>query len=234
MNGVKIMDILSMATEGLFSEFSFFIIASAFLLGALHALEPGHGKSIMAVFVMGTDAKLKDALLLGMTIVVSHVIVVLALGVASIYLVKALNVDTTHDIMSVVGGVILIGVGAWILRKYFHPHEHAIDTKKGVIAIGLSTGLIPCPAALAVLLFSIANNQIYNGLIYVLIFSVGLAIAITSLSVIFVKGKGFIESYVSSTKINKLPLVSGSVIVVIGIFTLLHPFLEHVAPSLHI
>jgi ABC-type nickel/cobalt efflux system permease component RcnA len=228
------MDIISIGADGLASGLSLFIVISAFLLGALHALEPGHGKSIMAVFVMGTDADLKDALLLGMTIVVSHVVVVLALGVASIYLVEALNVDMTHDIMSVVGGVILIVVGAWILRKFFHPHEHAIDTKKGVIAIGLSTGLIPCPAALAVLLFSIANNQVYNGLIYVLIFSAGLALAITTLSIVFVKGKGFIESYVSSTSINKLPLVSGSVIVVIGIFTLLHPFLEHVAPSFHI
>jgi ABC-type uncharacterized transport system, permease component len=228
------MELLSMGTEAISSELSFLIVISAFLLGALHALEPGHGKSIMAVFVMGTDADLKDALLLGLTIVVSHVVVVLALGVASIYLIDILDIDMTHDIMSVVGGVILIGVGTWILRKFYHPHEHSIDTKKSVIAIGLSTGLIPCPAALAVLLFSIANNQVYNGLIYVLIFSAGLAIAITSLSVVFVKGKGFIESYVSSSKINKLPLVSGSVIVVIGAFTLLHPLLEHVAPALRI
>ncbi|WP_319508734.1 sulfite exporter TauE/SafE family protein [uncultured Methanolobus sp.] len=228
------MELLSMGTEALSSGLNFLIVISAFLLGALHALEPGHGKSIMAVFVMGTDADLKDALLLGLTIVVSHVVVVLALGVASIYLIDILDVDMTHDIMSVVGGVILISVGIWILRKFYHPHEHSIDTKKSVIAIGLSTGLIPCPAALAVLLFSIANNQVYNGLIYVLIFSAGLAIAITSLSVVFVKGKGFIESYVSSSKINKLPLVSGSVIVVIGAFTLIHPLLEHVAPALHI
>ncbi|WP_292468678.1 sulfite exporter TauE/SafE family protein [Methanolobus sp.] len=228
------MELLSFGADVLSSDLSFLIAISAFLFGALHALEPGHGKSIMAVFVMGTDADMKDALLLGLTIVVSHVVVVLALGVASIYLVDILNVDMTHDIMSVVGGIILIVVGVWILRKFYRPHEHAIDTKKSVIAIGLSTGLIPCPAALAVLLYSIANNQVYNGLIYVLIFSAGLALAITSLSVVFVKGKGFIESYVSSTKINKLPLVSGSVIVVIGLFTLLHPLLERVVPALHI
>ncbi len=228
------MELISLGSEALSSEISFIIVFSAFMLGALHALEPGHGKSIMAVFVMGTDADLKDALLLGITIVVSHVVVVFALGVASIYLVEALNVDMTHDIMSVVGGVILMGVGIWILRKSYHPHEHPIDRKKGVVAIGLSTGLIPCPAALAVLLFSIANNQVYNGLIYVLIFSAGLALAITSLSVLFVKGKGYIESYVSSTKINKLPLISGSVIIVIGLFTLLHPLLEHAAPALHV
>ncbi|MBN2110119.1 MAG: sulfite exporter TauE/SafE family protein [Methanosarcinaceae archaeon] len=216
------------------SELNILIIASAFLLGALHALEPGHGKSVMAVFVMGTDADLKDALLLGITIVISHVIVVLGLGVASIYLVEILDVDLTHDIMSVIGGIILIGVGVWILRKFYHPHEHAIDTKKGVVAIGLSTGLIPCPAALAVLLFSIASNQVYNGLIYVLIFSAGLAIAITSLSVAFVKGKGSIQRYMGSKRISRLPLVSGTVIIIIGAFTLIHPLLEHLAPGLQI
>lgn len=228
------MEFLTLGTNTLPTELNILIIASAFLLGALHALEPGHGKSIMAVFVMGTDADLKDALLLGITIVFSHVIVVLGLGVASIYLVNLLDVDLTHDIMSVVGGVILIGVGFWILRKFYHPHEHPIDTKKGVVAIGLSTGLIPCPAALAVLLFSIANNQVYNGLIYVLIFSAGLAIAITSLSVTFVKGKGFIEGYMGSKNISKLPLISGTIIIVIGAFTLLHPLLENFAPALHI
>ncbi|MCQ6963168.1 sodium:proton antiporter [Methanolobus chelungpuianus] len=210
------------------------MLISAFLLGALHALEPGHGKSIMAVFVMGTDADVKDALLLGLTIVFSHVIVVMALGVASIYLVETLNVDLTHDIMSLMGGAILIAVGLWILRKFYHPHEHVIDTKKGIIAIGLSTGLIPCPAALAILLLSLSNDQVYNGLFYVLVFSIGLAIAITSLSIIFVKGKGFLEGYVSSRSISRLPLVSGSLIVLIGVLTLIHPVMEHLAPGIHI
>jgi len=58
-----------------------------------------------------------------------------------------------------------------------------------LVAIGLSTGLLPCPAAIAVLLFSIGNNQLYNGPSYILIFSAGLAISITFLSVPFVKGK---------------------------------------------
>lgn len=215
----------------LLSDMNLVLIISAFLLGALHALEPGHGKSVMAVFVMGTDANLKDALTLGLTVVFSHVIVVISLGVASIYLVRTLSVDITHDIMSLIGGAILIGVGAWILRRFYHHHEHdhnhQIDTRKGVIAIGLSTGLIPCPAALAVLLLGIATNQVYNGLLYILVFSTGLALSIVCLSVLFVKGRGFLQSYVGSSKLEKLPLASGSIIIVIGLFTLLHPLMEH-------
>jgi len=101
-----------------------------------------------------------------------------------LFLLEALNVDTTHDVMSMIGGIILIVVGIWIIRKFYHPyqhHKHHIDTTKGVVAIGLSTGLIPCPVALVVLLFSIGNNQIYSGLTYVLVFSTGLTIAITLL-----------------------------------------------------
>ena len=139
--------------------------------------------------------------------------------------------DATHEVISLIGGIILIAVGFWIVRKYYHPHhhhEHNIDTKKGVVAIGLSTGLIPCPAALAVLLFSITNNQLYNGLTYVLIFSAGLAISITLLSVLFVKGRGFIQSYMSNNTINKIPLLSGVIIIAIGLFTLLQPILEYI------
>ena len=214
------------------SEIGLMFVISAFVLGALHALEPGHGKSVMAAFVMGTNAELKDASLLGLTVVFSHVIVVVLLGIASIFLLGALNVNATHEVMSIVGGVILVGVGLWIVRKYYHPHhhhEHGIDTKRGAVAIGLSTGLVPCPAALAVLLFSIANNQLYNGLTYVLIFSAGLAISITLLSVLFVKGKGFIGHYMSNKTINKIPLLSGTIITVIGLFTLLQPIIVYIS-----
>jgi len=213
------------------SEMSLMFILSAFILGALHALEPGHGKSVMAAFVIGTNAELKDASLLGLTVVFSHVIVVVLLGIASIFLIGALDVNGTHEVMSLIGGIILVGVGLWIVRKYLHPHhhhEHSIDVKKGVVAIGLSTGLIPCPAALAVLLFSIANNQLYNGLTYVLIFSAGLAISITLLSALFVKGRGFIQRYMGSNAINKIPLLSGAIIMVIGVFTLLQPVFESI------
>lgn len=231
------MDITLGGITAFTSEVNWLFLFSAFLLGALHALEPGHGKSVMAVFVMGTDASVKDATKLGLTVVFSHVIIVILLGVASIFLLEALNVDTTHDVMSVIGGIILIAVGVWIIRKFHHPHhrhEHHIDTTKGVVAIGLSTGLIPCPAALAVLLFSIGNNQIYSGLTYVLIFSIGLAIAITLLSVLFVKGRGFIQGYLSSETVNKIPLVSGAIIILIGIITLLHPVVEYITSNLQI
>lgn len=122
---------------------SLLFIISAFGLGALHALEPGHGKSVMVAFVIGTNAKLKDATLLGLTVVFSHMSVVILLGIASIFLLGALNVGTTHDIMSLISGGILILGGIWMIRKFYHHnhhHEHNIDTKKGVIAIGLSTG----------------------------------------------------------------------------------------------
>jgi nickel/cobalt transporter (NicO) family protein len=202
---------------------SIIYIASAFGLGALHALEPGHGKSVIAAFVMGTDAKLKDTWLLGLIVVFSHVVVVLLLGVVSIFILGAFDTGTTQNIMGLIGGSLLILVGIWILRRYSHHyhHEHGIDTGKGVVAIGLSTGLVPCPAALGVLMFSLANNQTYDGIIYVLIFSAGLAISITLLSMFFVKGKGILQNYMGNKTVNKIPLVSGSIIIIIGIYTMI-------------
>lgn len=103
-----------------------------------------------------------------------------------------------------------------------------------MIAIGLSTGIVPCPAALAVLLFSIANGQFYNGIVYVLVFSAGLAISITLLSVLFVKGKDFIQNYVGSKTINKIPIVSGTIITFIGLLTLSQVMVSYLMPFFHI
>ncbi len=200
---------------------------TAFTLGFMHALEPGHGKSIMAAYVLGTNANLKDALLLGLTVVLSHTSTIFALGMASIYLIGSMSLEMTHDLMSLIGGTILLIVGIWILKNYMYPHEHNLNTKKGILAIGLSAGFVPCPAALAVLLFSITNGNIYDGLNYVIVFSLGLAFSISLLSALFVRGKLYIDKYVQNKNFNKLPLMSGIIILLIGIYNLSHPLLEY-------
>ncbi|WP_456375088.1 HoxN/HupN/NixA family nickel/cobalt transporter [Methanocaldococcus sp.] len=199
---------------------------TAFILGMLHALEPGHGKSVLAAYIVGTKTSIKDAILLGITVTVSHTAVVFLLGIVSIYLLENLNVEMVHDMMSIIGGLILIIIGIWILKSYFYPHEHKIDTKKGTIALGLSAGLVPCPTALAVLLLSISSGNVIDGLIYVAIFSIGLAISLTGLLVLLIESKEFIEKYIGSKKISKLPLVSGTIILLIGLYTILHPVLH--------
>ena len=200
---------------------------TAFILGMLHALEPGHGKSVVAAYILGTKADLKDAILLGVTITISHTAVIFLLGILSIYLLESLNVNVVHDMMSVVGGLILIAVGIWIVKNYLHPHEHKVDTKKGIIALGLSAGLVPCPAALAVLLLSIASGNLFDGLVYVAIFSIGLAISLTGLAAAFVESKELIKKYIGNKKVSKLPLISGGIIILIGLYTISHPIIEH-------
>ncbi|ABO35705.1 high-affinity nickel-transporter [Methanococcus maripaludis C5] len=203
----------------------FIICFSAFLLGAMHALEPGHGKSIMAAYVIGTDANLKESLTLGFTILFSHVVIIFLLGLFSIYMVEYFNIGYVTTVMEVLGGVILLLVGAWIVKSYYFPHEHSIDTNKSSIAIGLSAGLVPCPAALAVLLFSISNNAIFDGFYYVLVFSIGLAASIALFSILFVKSKDFLEKYVKNEQINKLPLISGIIIILFGFWNISGPLL---------
>ena len=63
------MDFISSSLTTFPLKISLVFMVAAFILGALHALEPGHGKAVMAAFVMGTDATLEDTLLLGGTVV---------------------------------------------------------------------------------------------------------------------------------------------------------------------
>jgi len=80
-----------------------------------------------------------------------------------------------------------------------------------------------------IILLSIVRGDILNGLIYLIVFSVGLALSLTTLSTLFIKSKEFIQKYAGSRKINKLPLISGTIIILIGVYTLGHPILEFIS-----
>lgn len=79
-----------MVRRGWFNGFYIWriICISAFILGALPAVEPSHGTSVMAAFIMDADADMKDTSLLGLIVVYSHVMVVMILGFATIFLLK--------------------------------------------------------------------------------------------------------------------------------------------------
>ncbi len=109
-------------------------------LGALHALEPGHSKTLMAAYLIGTKGTQRDAVLLGLSAAATHSIVVIALAVAALYLGKEAFTDRATHWLQVGSGVIVIGIGLWLLwqrwpRKHGHVHHHAPEQ----VAVASST-----------------------------------------------------------------------------------------------
>ena len=87
----------------------------AFGLGALHAVSPGHGKTVMAAYLVGSRGTARHALGLGLTVTVSHTLGVLALGALSLSAAAFISPDRLYPILSVVSGAIVVAIGAYLL-----------------------------------------------------------------------------------------------------------------------
>jgi len=102
-----------------------FALALAFLLGAGHALTPGHGKTIVAAYLVGSRGTLKHAAFLGAMVTLTHTIVVFALGLVTLFLFRSVVPERITAALSVISGLSIVTVGAWMLYKRLRAHRHS-------------------------------------------------------------------------------------------------------------
>lgn len=124
-------------------------VPSAILLGALHGLEPGHSKTMMAAFIVAIRGTMKQAVLLGLSATISHTAVVWAVAMAGLYFGRNWNAESTEPYFQVVSAVLIVGVAVWMIwrtrksQRAAHEHEHdyhhdeakRIDTGHGVVRL---------------------------------------------------------------------------------------------------
>ena len=101
------------------------------------------------------------------------------------------------------------------------PHSHAVEPGsglRGLLAVGISGGILPCPSALVVLLAAISLHRVAFGLVLIVAFSLGLALAITGIGLLAVLAKSaFARRSFDGLLLRALPAVSAAVILVAGI-----------------
>jgi ABC-type nickel/cobalt efflux system permease component RcnA len=203
-------------------------LAIAAFWGAAHALTPGHGKAIVAGYLVGTKGRPLDAVLLGGIVTVTHTIGVFALGLVTLLLSRFVVPETLYPWLTLASGVLVVAVGASVLwsrarRRGHHHHHHHHDhdhdhDRRGLLGVGVAAGLLPCPSALVVLLSAIALHRIGFGLALILAFSVGLAATITSIGLVAVLAKrAFGRLSLDGPVVRLLPAVSALVILAVGL-----------------
>ena len=344
----------------------------AIVLGALHALEPGHAKTLTAAYLIGTKGTKRDAVLLGLSVAFTHSIVVILIAVTGVWLGQEAFTDDAMYWLQIASGGIVILLGCYLLyrrwpsraqqphdHKHLHPHSHdhadahlphhhapepfhfrgdtatgtlaIVDTPEGerfrlemsstasvsgatvriirplnvvqehalvrqpdgmwlsekapaephefdalleikadgrcqelvihmaepkdhnhdlepdelaharahaatlpdyvqqgqrptiaqIIAFGAAGGLVPCPAAVTVMLLAISVNRTGNGLIMVLGFSVGLAITLVGIGLAVVMGLNALGSQGRFTWLSRrAPVISAAVVVFSGVAAL--------------
>ena len=101
----------------------------AFGLGGAHALTPGHGKTIVAAYLVGSRGTLKHAAFLGAMVTVTHTVSVFALGLATLFLFRLIVPEKITEILGAISGLSIAMIGGWMLLKRFrgargHHHTH--------------------------------------------------------------------------------------------------------------
>jgi nickel/cobalt exporter len=209
------------------------LVLAAFAWGALHALAPGHGKAMVAAYLVGTRGTPRHAVALGATVTVAHTVGVFALGLVTLALSAYVLPEQLYPWLNLASGVLVLAIGAAVLRRrvrarraarhphhhhhHGHDHEHDAISWRGILAMGASAGLLPCPSALVVLLAGIAEHRVGLGLLLIAAFSLGLACTLTVLGLAVVGARRVAVRMPSAGGVVAvLPSASALVIVAVG------------------
>ncbi|QUD89730.1 nickel/cobalt efflux transporter [Phenylobacterium montanum] len=224
-------------------------IPTAVLLGALHGLEPGHSKTMMAAFIIAVRGTVGQAVMLGLSATASHTLVVWLVALGGLWFGRNLNVETSEPWFQLASAIAIVSIAAWMIWRtarearaaahahdhghshdhghhdhdqcdHDHHHDHGFDphalleaageaqdaherehaaeimsrfagkpvTNGQIILFGLTGGLIPCPAAITVLLLCLQVKKIALGAVLVAGFSVGLALTMVTFGVVAAVG----------------------------------------------
>lgn len=103
-------------------------VPSAILLGALHGLEPGHSKTMMAAFIVAVRGTVRQAVLLGLAATLSHTAVVWIVALGGVYLFNGLSPEGIEPYLQFASGLLIVAVALWMLwrtrQEQAHAHDH--------------------------------------------------------------------------------------------------------------
>jgi len=168
--------------------------SSTLVLGMLHALEPGHGKTYLAAVVMGKSWKWKQMLLMMGSLISSHFLVLLVLALGIRYVFDGLQDEQLLERISGFMPCFIIAFGTYLMWKYYQlrkkeasastcsccshgPKDKASNPQNSVMA-GLIGGLIPCPTGFAPLLLAGLDEHFSHTVTYLLAYLLGMGIVL--------------------------------------------------------
>jgi high-affinity nickel-transport protein len=248
------------STQG---KLSFWVLFSAALiaagLGALHAMEPGHGKTVVAAYLVGSRGTARHAVLLGIVVTAAHTAGVYLLGALTLYASRYIVPEQLYPWLGAISGLSVAGLGIFIFLRHLTgetgEHSHApgekhshwflsmfkqpmpteltnraaisADSKpieralslRELCMLGITGGIVPCPAALVVLLGAFSLHRIGFGLFLITAFSLGLAGVLVTVGLTMVYAKRVMSSRVraGNAALSYLPFLSSAFMVGLGV-----------------
>ena len=241
------------------NEMTFWFLFPAALiaagLGALHALEPGHGKTIVAAYLVGSRGTPRHAVLLGVIVTAAHTAGVYLLGAITLYASRWIVPEQLYPWLGITSGLMIAGLASYLLLRAWtgevaehshlsaesHSHWFTSLTRpraaratcaaartlepeptgvplRQLLALGITGGMVPCPAALVVLLSALSLHRVGLGLFLIVAFSLGLAAVLIVTGLLMVYARRFMARWTGEGLLTKrwLPVLSSGFMLILG------------------
>jgi len=239
-------------------------LAMAVTYGAGHALGPGHGKTMVAAYLVGSRGRVRDAVILGGVVTFAHTFSIFLLGLLLLSLIEASAGSASSatyqnwltTIFSLLSGLLLVGFGLVLARRRWrrakeasvhvhHDHSHGDGddhhhhhhgegghshvpqgwadgdrpTWRDLVTLGVSGGIVPCPAGFTIILVAAHFQALALGLFILLFFSLGLGLVLIAIGITLVLGKEGILNRLGErggSTIRLLPVLSALLVSAVG------------------
>ena len=204
------------------------MIAAAIAVGAIHALGPGHGKSLIGAYLVGSGGTLRQAVAVGAAVSVMHTASVLGLGLLVLSAERLFAPERVYPWLGLASGLVALGLGAALLvsrlhalserRRHGHDHPHPERplSRRGLVALAFAGGILPSPSALVVLLGSVSIGRAALGLVLIVAFSVGLAASLIAVGAVAIRARHMATGRLPAVLMRLAPVVSAGCIAVVG------------------
>lgn len=215
------------------SSLLFLLMAISFIYGIFHAMGPGHGKSVISSWIISQQRSLADVLFVSVFAAAFHALSA-ALIVGGTYVIlgkfAAVSTQKLNAYLEIAAAILVISIGVGMiirliyckLTKTISPHEQTVSTKlwRKPLVVALSIGIVPCPVTSVILIFCLTLGLIWQGILLVISFAVGMGICLVAISLLvwslkekITNKKMSIFQYVVT---NVFPVMGGTFLIFIG------------------
>jgi nickel/cobalt exporter len=160
------------------------VLPMGIVFGAIHALTPGHGKSILASYLLGSRLATLRAFMVAAVLALTHVGTAVLIAITAAPLItRTLGGVGRAPALELLSRGLLIAVGVWLLWRAWRarPHVHG----EGV-AVGFVAGLVPCPLTLFAMLFAMSRGVVEAGLVFALAMMLGVLTTLSAVALLTV------------------------------------------------
>jgi len=236
-----------------------FGLVLALIYGMSHALAPGHGKAMVAAYLIGTRGRIRDAVSLGLIVTVTHTSSIMVVALLAGFWLEGTERRALERSLGIASGAGIVLIGLWLLIRHTrawirkeplfghhhhahshpdhghheHAHEHAHDpaghhhhraptSLRELLALGITGGIVPCPAAVFVCLWALQNDYPWMAALVVGTFSLGLAAVLVLIGLLMVSSARTLERFSHGqarlrTILFALPFASSILILGVGV-----------------